>query len=350
MRIVTAIGLLICSALLGVVHADDGEASAKTIVYASRNAPANALAETLAQFLEETGGRVVADSISNVLLIQTTPDNQERVLAILQQLDRTPSTFRMQLHLLRTRGEALAETDTASLSGRTDEVLKNIERLKSAGRVRVANRIELTAVENQLAFFQVGEDIPLASSTMAVPGRGASTNYRNVSVGTIFKVQARLSGESDIVSEIDFEKTEVGHPNAVAGEETTAAPQGVSRLTHQTTSRTQAGHSLLAGTLVSQSPDRDGAAYLILSASIVGRDNAVAVRRPSAEPVSNTDARHLDSRYLEYYRRLVAKYDQNNDKSLDAEERSKMSKDCSEADTNKDGLVSVDEYAAWSMK
>jgi hypothetical protein len=35
---------------------------------------------------------------------------------------------------------------------------------------------------------------------------------------------------------------------------------------------------------------------------------------------------------------------------LAAEEREKMSKDCSEADTDKDGLVNVEELANWSMK
>jgi hypothetical protein len=46
----------------------------------------------------------------------------------------------------------------------------------------------------------------------------------------------------------------------------------------------------------------------------------------------------------------VSKYDQNDDKALDAEERAKMSKHCFKASTDKDGLVNVEEIANWSMK
>jgi hypothetical protein len=372
MRNVTVVVFLVCSALLGVVHAEDNETTAttssnergaKTIVYAARNAPANVLSETLEQFLEESGGRVVSDPISNVLLIQTTAEeDQERVLAVLQQLDRTPRTIRVQLHLLKSRGEGFAEVDVASLSGSTDMVLKSIKTLESMGRAYVANRMELTAIENNPAMLQVGEDVPLLAATTSVPGRGSSNNYRTMSVGTLFKVQARLSGESDIVMEVEFEKSEVSSPVSDADEEHQPAPQGVARLTHQATSRIHDGGSLLVGTLVSQSNDGASEAYLILSASIDSAEptkQAVTFKAFSQKQnpevgvrstIRSSDARRLDPRYLAYYAKLIDKYDQNEDKALDAEERSKMSKDCSAADTDKDGLVNVEELATWSMK
>ncbi len=361
MRNVTAMALLSCAVLLIVARADDNgknspeksdERPAKLMIYPARNAPVSELAETLAEVLVESGGRVVADPASNVLLIQTSDENHETVAALLRQLDRTPSLFRIQVHLLEARGDALAELDTASLTGATDEVLKSIKSLVSDGRLHVANRIEMTALENNSAFVQTGEDVALPSATTSGPGRGASTNYRSVSIGTMFKVQARLSGESDIVLEMDFEKSGI-NPMQVVTEESQLAPRNISRLTNQTTVSIQTGHSLLVGSVVGKSSEGDAETYLVLSASIETADAPKKIadapkkidvsKSPSPKPAAN------DPRYLAYYGKLLEKYDANNDKLLDAEERSTMSKDCSEADTDKDGFVSLEELVAWSL-
>lgn len=370
MRIATATIFLICLVALGVVCADDNaehgrsdNSAAKTIVYAARNAPANLLGETLAGFLEESGGRVVADPVSNVLLIQTaSQEDQERVLAVLQQLDRAPRTIRVQLHLVQSRGEALAEIDVASLSGATEKVLGSIRAIESKGRAYVANRMELTAIENQPSMLQVGEDVPLVRGTVSVPGRGSSNSYQSVPVGTLFKVHARLSGESDIVMEVDFEKSEVSSLAGNSDEDRQSSPSSVTKLTHQATSRLHDGHSLLVATIVSHSKEGFSEAYLVLSASIDAAHatkQAVTFRASSKKPdpvtggKSTSDfstADRSNARFLDYYGKLIAKYDQNDDKALDAEERSSMSKDPAEADTNKDGLVNVEELMTWSMK
>ena len=73
-----------------------------------------------------------------------------------------------------------------------------LEALESTERVHVANRIELTVVENQPSFLQVGENVPLLTGTVTT-NRGVESRYSNASVGTMFKVETRLSGESDIV-------------------------------------------------------------------------------------------------------------------------------------------------------
>jgi len=375
MRIVTAMAFLVCFVSLGGVHAEDNEktarpvaassdeSAAKTIVYIARNSPANALSAAIAVFLEGTDSRVASDVISNVLLIQTTAENQKRIIALLQQLDRVPHTLRIQMHLLKARGESLAEADAASLTGQTQEVLKSIKTLESSERVYVANRIELTAVENQKAMLQVGETVPVVVGTTLGPGaRVASNNYQNLDVGIIFSVEARVSGDSDIVMVVDFEKSEVEQRSGDAVEESRPAQQVVSRLTHRTTSRIQDGNSLLVGTLVSRSSKGAGEAYLVLSASIDASEHPkqiAALPSSSPKPAAKTDlgqanrassAKGLDPRYLAYYGKLLDKYDQNNDKALDADERAKMSKDCSAADTDKNGLVTVEELTMWSMK
>ena len=83
----------------------------------------------------------------------------------------------------------------------------------------------------------------------------------------MFKVQARLSGESDIVLEFDFEKSEIDRPTVVT-EATSSAPQGTSRMTCQTTLRIRDGSSALAGGMISQSNGTESESYVVVSASI----------------------------------------------------------------------------------
>jgi hypothetical protein len=193
-----------------------------------------------------------------------------------------------------------------------------------------------------------------------MPGRGATNSYRDVSVGLSFKVQARLSGESDIALVADFEKSEIVQRKVDANEELGSVPSGVTQLTHNSTSRIHDGHSLLVGTLVSQSPDGVVEAYLVLSVSIDKSSHPkqlATLHSSSPKPASRADSgqakRGSDGivpRLPAYFNNLLVKYDLNRDKVLDAEERSKMSKDCSEADADQDGLVTLEEFVAWGEK
>jgi Ca2+-binding EF-hand superfamily protein len=58
----------------------------------------------------------------------------------------------------------------------------------------------------------------------------------------------------------------------------------------------------------------------------------------------------LDPRYVAYYKKLFEKYDSNGDGKLGPDEWVNMSKNPEAADANGDKLISVEEYAVWSMK
>jgi hypothetical protein len=57
----------------------------------------------------------------------------------------------------------------------------------------------------------------------------------------------------------------------------------------------------------------------------------------------------IDSRYLDYAKKLIAKYDTSGDGRLTKDEWSSMSKDPSAADTDGDGKIDDAEYARWMM-
>ena len=76
----------------------------------------------------------------------------------------------------------------------------------------------------------------------------------------------------------------------------------------------------------------------------------------TSTPASSTSATTkkkpttLEQRYLDYYGKMLKKYDKNADGALVASEWQLMSKDPSAADSNGDARVTVEELMAWSRK
>jgi hypothetical protein len=66
-------------------------------------------------------------------------------------------------------------------------------------------------------------------------------------------------------------------------------------------------------------------------------------RRGSAQAASDNP----DEKYTKLAERIVGQYDKNSDNELTDSEWAKMIMSPAEADSNRDGRVSVDEYASW---
>ena len=71
---------------------------------------------------------------------------------------------------------------------------------------------------------------------------------------------------------------------------------------------------------------------------------------PRAESAAGASGPPIDQRYMDYYKKLVAKYDTNGDGVLTKDEWVSMSRSPAEADLNGDGKITVEEFARWSMK
>lgn len=63
--------------------------------------------------------------------------------------------------------------------------------------------------------------------------------------------------------------------------------------------------------------------------------------------IATIDPDTIDPKFVRYAERVIARYDLNKDSRLSSDEYEKMLMSPKEADANKDGIISVSEYAAW---
>lgn len=366
--------------VIGLVFADDKSDSAneskserstkrETIVYSVRSAPVRELLNTLDEFFEDSGVRIVAEPTSNLLIIQVDAGSRDDVLGLLDKLDQPLNSVVIQAQLLKARGKELDEVDTKSLSGPSDEVSKRIRDLERDGRLFVANRMELTAVENQQVMMQVGERVAVVTGATRSREGGSIKSYRSENVGTLISVQARVSKDGGITMQVSFEKSEVVEPDPEDDDKASFTPSDTATMTQQTTLQVRDGHTVLVGGMTARSSSETEEAYLVVSAKIVGNTGRPVLFRSFSQrsgsprvarsfstsardrggfsarrPSTSSDPR---ARYETYARGIIARYDKNKDGVLTAEEWKSMSTQPTAADADKDGKITSDEFVKW---
>jgi hypothetical protein len=95
------------------------------------------------------------------------------------------------------------------LSASSDAVNLLLRALRERRRLEVLSRPQVMTLDNQPAYIQVGQSVPLLQSTsVGLGGSIAGVTYRNV--GLIVAVTPRISADGMVVMEIDAEKSQVG--------------------------------------------------------------------------------------------------------------------------------------------
>jgi hypothetical protein len=95
------------------------------------------------------------------------------------------------------------------LSASSDAVNLLLRALRERRRLEVLSRPQVMTLDNQPAYIQVGQSVPLLQSTsVGLGGSIAGVTYRNV--GLIVAVTPRISPDGMVVMEIDAEKSQVG--------------------------------------------------------------------------------------------------------------------------------------------
>jgi hypothetical protein len=106
------------------------------------------------------------------------------------------------------------------------------------------------------------------------------------------------------------------------------------------------GGSIGGGPPSSSAPAGGMAVAVASEAAAAAPDVPAASAPASGAPPA---AAKVDPRYYEYFKKVVIKYDTNNDGELTSNEWASMSKNPEAADTDRNGRITIEEYARWQM-
>jgi type II secretory pathway component GspD/PulD (secretin) len=187
----------------------------KRTVYEVRYGSAGELATVLAEhYAAESNFRAVAAASSNSLLLSAPPNVLDEVLRTLDQLDRRPRTFTVEVLFadgVNQPADAVA-LDAKALSGPADDVAARLDALKQQGRLTALRRIRLAATERQRASVNSGEEVAIVTPAQVFGGgRGgpvaANINRRNV--GTLVELLPRAAPDGIVLLDLKVEDSRV---------------------------------------------------------------------------------------------------------------------------------------------
>jgi type II secretory pathway component GspD/PulD (secretin) len=190
---------------LTVVPSQDGERRHTRLVCGLKAVPASDLANTIKELLRaEAQSRpgdasrsvvIVADPISNSLVLSGSPEVVGEVQRLVEQLDRPAMMVRLEFLLVR-----LPATSKPEGKGRVETRDPNALPEQS----EILARGELTTLSNQKARLQVGRNEGRISGSN-VTQRGTAVNTISyVNVGTILSMTPRVAADRTVALEVEL--------------------------------------------------------------------------------------------------------------------------------------------------
>jgi type II secretory pathway component GspD/PulD (secretin) len=206
-----ALSLIVFGCAAAAAHAQDERAYVPL-----KHANAKELAATLTQHFKGVAGmQVIAETGSNGLLISGPKDTVRQVFALLAELDRSPRVIAIDIFLLDvTLKKDQTEFDTKPLNGPLADVEKRIAELRKDGTLTGSRRIQLSGVENQKTYLQVGETKPMVMGVSAskIGGTSQMIQYRNT--GTIVDLTPRVAPDGVVLLTIKVEESRLHTPDS----------------------------------------------------------------------------------------------------------------------------------------
>jgi hypothetical protein len=195
------------------------------LVYPVRRGSAKELANTLSLFFKaEPAFQAMPDAGSNALLLSGPAPVVEEANAVLRQIDRPVRTVHVEVILLELTGKPdgdATDLKRPDLAGSARDLEAKIRDLQKQGVIGGVKRVQLTALEMQMARSQVGASKPSVAgvgfSSGGFPGGGGrgggvsrSISYRDV--GTLVQVKPEVGADGLVTLELRVEKSRVHTP------------------------------------------------------------------------------------------------------------------------------------------
>jgi general secretion pathway protein D len=184
--------------------------------------------------------RIIADEITNSLIIQTTPQEWAEIERTLQQLDLLPrqvlidaqiyevtlnDSLSVGLSAILQRSGTLANPQTTAsfagappslaaqtftFVGRTRELVAFLNASENRSRVRTLSAPSVLVKDNTVADFQVGAEVPIPTTSSITPVQSGGTNLFAQTIsfrptGVIMRVRPQINDSGTLTLEISQE-------------------------------------------------------------------------------------------------------------------------------------------------
>lgn len=179
-------------------------------------------------------------------------------------------------------GRVEKELDARDLTGPVGEVLTRVEALKRAGRISYVRRIQLSALEDQQAWVDIGEHKPSVTSVNVMAGGRTSKSVTYLNIGTNVQITSRVTADERVLMDIRVEDSHMRRADDAVSLGTDEKNQPIPA-TEMTRAKLDTRLSLRSGQAVSQvvqTSTREGPEqfFVVVAARIVDPD---AKRDPS---------------------------------------------------------------------
>lgn len=238
-------------------------------------------AESASDVLREVMGKsvsVVVEPASQNILVRASESQIREAKAILDVLDQAPKMIAIEV-LFADLPAPAKDSQSQITGGTSDEVW--LERLKKQeGKTKgKIHKIRLTAVENQKAMIQYGEQTPVVAGVQrGFGGRGAAPTrtpvVRQTSVGTIVQCTARVSQDETIVAEFEIERSGFTPPEKAtvldeSDDNGTLSAPGLMTTTCKTTLTLKPGRPRVVSGLKSEGAAKGTQSIIVITAELI---------------------------------------------------------------------------------
>jgi type II secretory pathway component GspD/PulD (secretin) len=187
----------------------------KRTVHHLNHAPAVDVARAINELYQEEGVvKVVAEPVTNNLLICALPEVGEQACKLAEQLDKRPAMVTVDVAIVEVKRSGKGEAGAAKSSAPQTSISKGdidtqLRELGKSGQINLLERPRLMTLDNQPAFVQVGQRVPrITGSASSASGRVNSVTLENV--GLIVGLTPRVSDDDTVTMQIDVEKSHLG--------------------------------------------------------------------------------------------------------------------------------------------
>ncbi len=246
----------------------------KIVIYKPKYLPASEAADLLQAFLAGRSGTVLAEPVSNALVIRGSESQLKEIQAVLNALDKPVKMIAFDIIFadLPAKAEDLKEQSTS------DETW--LARLKdNAGNPKAnISKLRLTATETNQATVQFGGQTPVVTGVERnFGGRGAAPTRSPIlqqrQTGTIVKCTARVLENDTILAEFEIERSQLAPEAGALLEESddngAVRTPGISTVTCKTTLKLKPGKPRVISGLRSQTAKGGTVQVIAITAELV---------------------------------------------------------------------------------